>query len=247
MRLNAYPLIKLLILTLFVLVICFFTQQLLDYHDYENSRIIITILKGSLFCFLVFLGKNYFKILNISFPKLRMKEVAFGLSAALGLLIINLITFLPFNRKIFISSYEIQPKIDLVFILVIVFYPLIEELYFRYFVCNVLLKKYSSNKTIIFSAILFTLGHLFADTGLVAVLFAGLLLAYIYVRTKNLTLVVIIHYAINLLNYPMIKALGVSLENFILPNNIFFYWYILFLAFGLSLLFFGLKNITKQT
>jgi len=88
------------------------------------------------------------------------------------------------------------------FMLMVVAAPILEELIFRGIILDGLLKKYSPEKSILLSSLLFGLVHLNPwqfVTGFIIGIFAG----WIYYKTKSLSLTIIIHAAANLSGYIM--------------------------------------------
>lgn len=85
----------------------------------------------------------------------------------------------------------------LLFVLMVVAAPILEELIFRGIILDGLLKKYSPIKSILISSLLFGLVHLNPwqfITGLIIGIFSG----WVYYRTRSLSISIIIHAAANL-------------------------------------------------
>lgn len=74
--------------------------------------------------------------------------------------------------------------------------PVLEELLFRGGATRALLEKYSPRKAIFLSALLFGVFHL-NPAQIVGAFFGGLVLAWVYYRTRSLTLPILIHILIN--------------------------------------------------
>uniref|UniRef100_UPI0032170A4F CPBP family intramembrane glutamic endopeptidase n=1 Tax=uncultured Draconibacterium sp. TaxID=1573823 RepID=UPI0032170A4F len=86
------------------------------------------------------------------------------------------------------------------FLLMVVAAPILEELIFRGIILDGLLKKYSPEKSILISSLLFGLVHLNPwqfVTGLVIGIFSG----WVYCRTRSLALSIIIHASANLTGF----------------------------------------------
>lgn len=83
------------------------------------------------------------------------------------------------------------------FIAIVIAAPMLEELIFRGVILDGLLKLYSPLKSILFSSVLFGLLHL-NPWQFVGAFVAGLLLGWVYYRTKKLILCITIHLVNNL-------------------------------------------------
>ena len=86
------------------------------------------------------------------------------------------------------------------FLLLVIAAPIFEELIFRGIILDGLLKKYSPVTSILISSIIFGLAHLNPwqfVTGFLIGIFAG----WIYYKSRSLSLVIIIHAAVNLAGY----------------------------------------------
>ncbi|RAW00652.1 CPBP family intramembrane glutamic endopeptidase [Pseudochryseolinea flava] len=86
------------------------------------------------------------------------------------------------------------------FLLVVVAAPVLEELIFRGVILDGLLKRYSPRKAIILSSALFGIIHL-NPWQFVAATILGVFIGWIYFKTNNLLLCIIIHFANNLLAF----------------------------------------------
>lgn len=75
--------------------------------------------------------------------------------------------------------------------------PIYEEILYRGIFQEKLIEKYKPALAIILSSLFFSLGHLDPNIYFKAFLI-GLVLGYVYYKTKNLTYVIIIHFLINL-------------------------------------------------
>ena len=83
------------------------------------------------------------------------------------------------------------------FLAAVVVAPLIEEAVYRGFILGGLLRRYSAPTAILVSAVLFALAHL-NPYQFVTAFSGGLLLGWIYVRTRSLWPCVILHALTNL-------------------------------------------------
>lgn len=78
--------------------------------------------------------------------------------------------------------------------------PICEEIIFRGVILKGFLKHYSPTKAIVFSALIFGVIH-FIPLQVVSAFFAGLVLGYIYYKTKSLWIPIIIHILNNVLAF----------------------------------------------
>lgn len=78
--------------------------------------------------------------------------------------------------------------------------PVCEEIIFRGIILKGFLKSYSPKKAIVYSALIFGVIHLM-PLQVISAFFAGLVLGYIYYKTKSLWLPIIIHVLNNLLAF----------------------------------------------
>lgn len=81
---------------------------------------------------------------------------------------------------------------ELYFFPIVVFAPVMEEIIFRGYFLNGLLKKVQEKSAILYSSILFAICHLHPSAIIVS-LFMGVALGYIYSKTRSLVLVIWIH------------------------------------------------------
>ena len=133
----------------------------------------------------------------------------FFISQAAGTIIFRVSQGYPVNmefiREVFRFSSEFPPKSNG---WLITLPSILEELVFRGVILTMFLNKYSSNKAIVFSAISFGFVHLLnlaGDKELIWVLgqviwssIIGLLYGYLFVRTRSLLPIVLVHYLSNL-------------------------------------------------
>jgi len=75
----------------------------------------------------------------------------------------------------------------------ILVFPLLEELLFRKSILRGLNQIFSKSKSIFISAIMFSLAHLFTDTGIFFSFLIGMMLGYIYIKYKSFILVFVVH------------------------------------------------------
>lgn len=95
------------------------------------------------------------------------------------------------------NQKEITP-INLSFFYVLNFVivsPFCEEVIFRGLILNAVMKKYGEVKSIFIATLLFTLGH--EPNNYFIAFIMGLMLGYVYIKTKNVFVVAILHMIVN--------------------------------------------------
>ena len=116
-----------------------------------------------------------------------------------------------------------------------IYSPLLEELLFRGIILNSFIKKYSLIIALIFSSLIFSVAHLNFVQGINA-FFLGLILGYIYLKTKSLYLCIALHFFNNILASIMPSFIFSSLgENL-------FYIFVNLLA-GILFMYFAYKKL----
>lgn len=110
--------------------------------------------------------------------------------------------FLTFYNMIFYVLYisvnipiELtQIKYSFLFVLSSIFlFPIFEELFFRRLLAHHFFEKYGFKKAVFYSAFLFMIAHLLNEGGLLDLFLFGSIFAYIYLKTRNIYLVVVLH------------------------------------------------------
>ena len=132
--------------------------------------------------------------------------IPFIVVAAIGLLfgvispISELIPMPEFFKNAFLNMAKQSGFFS--FLLMVIAAPILEELIFRGIILDGLFKKYSPVTSIIISSIIFGLAHL-NPWQFVAGFVIGIFAGWIYYKSKSLSLVIIIHAAVNLTGYLM--------------------------------------------
>jgi len=105
---------------------------------------------------------------------------------------------LPNYKSEFIGNYKTFYNLDLIYLFIIcLFYPITEELIFRSFWLKFLNEKMSVTKSVIISAIGFSLAHFYSDIALIYPFISGLFLGWLYLKFKNIYLCIIFHIIYN--------------------------------------------------
>jgi hypothetical protein len=96
------------------------------------------------------------------------------------------------------------------FITIVIAAPILEELIFRGIILDGLLKRYSPTKSILFSSFLFGLVHL-NPWQFISAMIIGCFAGWVYYRTKNLLLCILIHFINNLLPFIEMQFMDANL------------------------------------
>lgn len=159
------------------------------------------------FVWIIFIAKKKIRREGIWEIKWRTEKVDIRLlggfilmTLALMILIEPLTKFIPMPES-FVKIFEemLEPNI-FSFITVVILAPILEELFFRGIVLEGFLKNYSPWKAIIWSSIIFGVGHLNPWQAIGAAIL-GILIGWAYVRTKSLIPGMLMHFFNNLLAF----------------------------------------------
>lgn len=228
-----------------------FNQPVADSNDFHVKYLLFQILIDLNFVVVILLS---FKILNVNVShKINIKNLNYK-----TLILIVFIGFfffvidpvlLPklFFQKLKSGKLDLFmahiPKLDTgadiyLFIKTTVFAPLYEEIFYRGIVFDNLKKHFGAVAGILISSALFSISHL-ELTSFLQFFVAGMLLSYIYYKTRNLT-------------YPMLlHSTGNLLVNFSLNNEVIYSSYSFlplgFYIFSIASLFFCIYLVSSHT
>ncbi len=127
--------------------------------------------------------------------------------------------------------------------------PITEELFFRGLILNGLLSRYETKKAVLVSAALFAVIHI-NPYQFPSGFLAGLLLAWLFVRTKSLWTCIMAHSFFNLIPFIMIRVLELNIPGYSNPELIFEqgrFQPLWFDILGLGLVWTGYGMILKMT
>lgn len=108
-----------------------------------------------------------------------------------------------FDRFPVISDLDITLTNGMYFFLIA---PLFEELIFRGKIQKKLENRVNHNVAIIICSILFTITHIFSNSGLIFIFVGSVFLGYIYYKYNNIYLVIIIHLLTNIASHYISKV-----------------------------------------
>ena len=138
-----------------------------------------------------------------------------------------------------------QPFIIAQLISALIIAPIFEEIFFRKFIFSKLLQKNSLLSALLISSLCFSLIHLPNYRQMITTFYWGIIVAYIFYRTKNLIYPIIFHFLWNL-NHYFLKFFGKNYYDYmegIKYETLF--WGITFL--GIISLLFGIYILQEKT
>ncbi len=159
--------------------------------------------------------------------------ILFSVSSALFFALLN-------HKTEFIGSYNTFYNLNLLKVLIICFlYPILEELVFRSFWLKYLNEKMSLTKSLILSAVGFSLSHFYSDIALIYPFISGLFLGWLYLKFKNIYLCIIFHIVYNI----SIITINTMIEttNFVIWKN-----YVMIVSFVTLILLFRILYIKQK-
>ena len=149
----------------------------------------------SFFSISIFFFENLKSLFNFPFSKKQTMLVVYVLLFIICFsFFFNLLPSLVLKKN---NIQEISNYSTFGFLKVLIIFPILEELVFRGGLLSLLLKKISSKKAIFISALGFSITHYLSDSGLLAVFILGVLLAHLYIKTKNIYFCIIAHILTN--------------------------------------------------
>ena len=206
--------------------------------DFEQLSKGLTLTIGIIFgyYFVIKKAKNSLLINSIKLPKVALLEVIIVLIIAFFMAYIEseLISFLNLPHW----DYNRDQNVYVIFVFGVFLAPILEEIICRKILIDTFLKNYSPAISIIFSALIFGIIH-FNPPNVVSAFSGGMIMGWMYFRTKSLTITIIYHSFNNLL--ALSPTVFPSLKNSVLFSNKSFYelednkWFY-FLILGISIL-----------
>lgn len=122
--------------------------------------------------------------------------------------------------------------------------PLIEELFYRKFLLDKLLKTNSATLSVMTSSLCFSIIHLETPNNLVPAFLGGIILGTIYLKTRRIGYCILLHFFINLI---VIATNSMDNQNNWLTGYNFDIMYWLLVGMGIIMILFGMKRIIKVT
>lgn len=140
--------------------------------------------------------------MNFLIPNIRILPfVIFGVFALLIGIVSPIVNSIPVPdafKKIFIELGKMNGPIS--FLTMVIIAPIIEELVFRGFILDGLLRRYSPLKSILVSSLIFGLAH-FNPWQFVTGFLCGIFIGWVYLHTRSISVAIIMHASNNLLGF----------------------------------------------
>lgn len=255
---------KAILLTILLTVIYYIPQLVLvglaEYTDIEkkgfSEHIYLIVVLSSLISYLLIFYYFWKPRPNLK-SELKIKDLDFKLIPYLLLIVIGLgfaeQPLFDFGRIIkYYKTSEMETQsykfygITSLFIYIraqsLLIAPIFEELFFRKFLFNELLKKNKAWIAIVISSLCFSAVHFETPNNLIPTFIYGVIACIIYLKTKNIVYLIIIHFLNNLCSM-LYSIYGEPFFNWIYGLNFdFLYWALA--IFGILITVLGMKKIT---
>lgn len=230
------------ILLLFILI-SMLAGMIVAVGNLSNNERLITILTS--FSYLVAAGGTLLIIVrqkkrtHPDYPVFVNKRtypvtIIFSILSALAIIILSepLISMLPVSELYKDMITRLNQKGISILLMTVVFAPVLEELLVRGIILEGFLRNYSPGKAIFFSSLIFGILH-FNLIQFVGAFIIGLFIGWVYYKTRNLILPVLIHFVNNLLSYILVyisdsNPLDITLRNIFTSTS--GYWLVMGIA-----------------
>lgn len=134
--------------------------------------------------------------LKFNLPNIKIILLLIPLTLALGIVIEPIIALIPMSDYI-VKLFESLFRNDIYTVITVAFFaPILEELIFRGFILNGLLKNYSPTKAIIWSAVLFGIVHL-NPWQFIGAFLIGIVIGWLYWKTGSIIPGILVHFVNN--------------------------------------------------
>jgi membrane protease YdiL (CAAX protease family) len=130
-------------------------------------------------------------------------------------------SFVTLKSELFDLEIQSKGTIEFHFLLTLILWSFLEELYTRRIIAQTVSQKYSLIMGIFVSSFIFSLIHFFTDSGLFYTFLGGIIFSMLYLRTGSFILVIVLHLFHNLLvtfnsDYFIIKMLQMEIKTILL-------------------------------
>jgi membrane protease YdiL (CAAX protease family) len=189
-----------LLIAVVILLLGYYYSYITD--DFWTSRIIgITTSIVSGFTLIGFNYKNLPKKQNEPIKAIQLIAIVIGFSGLI--LLINYFGYLIYSFLDWELEKQIRPNENelLRYLILIVIWVVIEEIYYRRIIAQEIFNKNGIPKALWISSLIFSIGHWFSDTGLLYAFIGGIILGYIYLKTKSIWLSIFAHMYFNLMTF----------------------------------------------
>ncbi|MBA6316951.1 CPBP family intramembrane glutamic endopeptidase [Cellulophaga baltica] len=229
-----------LIIFLFLLILLvglYFASEIRDFWIKHIAHLGVMLFAGLT---IVGLNKNQLPIKEKT--EFKLNQILAILGGIIGLLGVS--NFIPVLATK-IAGIEMEgllksAEIDRVLVILISI-TVFEEIVFRRILAQSINNKLGLTKGVWISALIFSLGHIYTETGLLSAFLGGVVFAYIYLKTKNIYLSISAHLLYNLSTYFLTP---IFLDNF---NRINKYSIIISILVIGSVLIYSMFWILKRT
>jgi len=205
-----------LFVNIFFLIIGIYLSEKLNNKWLTLTSVVIIYLFAT-YSILNFKNRFPQKRKNRNTPPIIVLTILIGI---IGLYFVNAwilpISFSLIINNGFIDILIFDPSLYRVITALIIF-PFLEEILFRRIILQKIYNNYGFYPAIWISSIFFSLSHINTDSGLLGVFISGLILGYIYLKTKNIWLTIFSHSLNNLLIFvltPQIKEIILEISQF---------------------------------
>lgn len=120
--------------------------------------------------------------------------------------------------------------------------PIIEELFYRKFLLDKLLKKNKPIIAVVVSSVCFSLIHIETPNNLIPAFTSGIILGIIYLKTKKIGYCIMLHFIVNLIIVTT-NNIRTSYDNWLIGYNFDLIYWLLF-GIGITITLIGMNKIT---
>ena len=110
-------------------------------------------------------------------------------------------------------------------------FPIFEELFFRRLLAHHFFERYGFKKAVFYSAFLFTIAHNLNNGGLLDLFLFGSIFAFIYLKTRNVYLVVVLHMLNNIFYFLLSGTITPVIMLFEDYKHLKYFWFFYGLGF----------------
>lgn len=220
-------------------------MRILLFFLYAGISILATYLSEKLFFGIQLIFSIIFVIYIVFCRKTNIEKKTITTSLVCMIVLVSVSSALFFallnHKSDFIGNYSTFNNLDLLNLFIIcLFSPIIEEFIFRSFWLKFLNEKMSDIKSVMISAVGFSLSHFYSDIALIYPLILGLFLGWLYLKFKNIYLCIIFH---------MIYNTSIILINSMLETTNIINWknYVMLVSFIIICLVIIVLNFKQKT
>jgi membrane protease YdiL (CAAX protease family) len=255
--------LKAILLTLFLMFVFSLTQVGFGFIFYNTELIpeyfqkhigittVISFVVGYLVTFKYFWKPNldFQKLLNLKRYDLKVIPYLFLIVLGLQFLdrpfwdlgrIWNYLSYSEFEKDI--STFNgFNPAFFYGSISILIIAPILEELFFRKFLLEKLMKKNSQKTGIVISSLCFAFIHIETPFNLIPTFIFGIISCLIYIKTRNIGYSILLHFLINFL-VQTLYVFDSTLDRWLLELNFnSIYWFTFLIGIGIT--YFGTKKL----